>query len=90
MFLAPSVIRKTGMRHAIILKKGRTRFEVIEMSKTALVVKTYTEVELSKEGYKPTDLSPYATAEKLLKHTAGVSHNAANALTKLAQLKFLD
>ena len=90
MYQVPSVIRKTGMRHAIILKKGRKLFEVIEMAKTQLIIRTHSEAELVKEGYKPTDLSPYETAEKFLKHTAGVSYNADLALKKLVALKFLD
>lgn len=82
-FTAPSVIRKHGGRFAIITKKGRTLFQVIEMDSKKLIMRGHDNQELIKKGYTLTDMNPFAVAERFTKHQAGLTPNAMAALTEL-------
>lgn len=88
-FTAPSVIKKHGGRFAIILKKGRSLFQVVELDSQRLVVRGHSEPDLIKKGYQATDINVYTTAEKFLKHQAGLTANASTALAELADDAFL-
>lgn len=88
-FTAPSVIRKHGGRFAIIVKKGRTLYQVIELDSQRLVMRGHSEADLQRMGYQVTDMNVYSTAEKFLKHQAGLTPNASAALTELADDAFL-
>lgn len=90
-FHAPCVLRKAGGRHAIVIKKGRTLYEVVEMSKNSLIVKKVAEKQLLADGYaEVTGVSPAKTAESFLQHQAGVSKNAMLALNEVITLRFLE
>jgi hypothetical protein len=90
IFTAPSVLRKAGGRHAIVVKKGRTKYDVIEMTKNQLLVRKYSEKELQAEGYVVSNTSPSKAAEHFLKHSAGVSPNAKTALEGVIEMSFLE
>lgn len=88
---APCVLRKHGGRHALLIKAGRTKYEVIELTNVQLLIKKYSDKELELKGYQAVpSLSPYQVAEKFLKHSAGLSPNAKAALESLQDLSFLD
>lgn len=88
-YTAPSVIRKYGGRFAIILKKGRSLFQVIEMDNKKLIMRGHSDAELSQMGYTHTDLNPYTVAERFIKHQAGLTPNASAALSDLIDDAFL-
>lgn len=91
IYSAPSVLRKHGGRHALVIKKGKTRYEVIEMTNAKLLLKSIPGKELEEEGYvEQHNQSPAKVAEHFLQHQAGVTPNAELALCEVIALRFLE
>ena len=82
-YLTPTTL-KLGSRYAILLKKGRTNYDIIEMESTRLMLRKKTQPQLDALGYVECSYPLVKAVDHFLKHHAGLSPNAQEALEKLS------
>ena len=88
-FPTPCVVKRHGGRTAIILRLGRTRYDLIELEPGQLYLRQRTEGQLAEDGYSLMAYAPDKAAKKFLEHSGGLTANARQALEGLIDEAFL-